>query len=502
MVDIDARATPGGAAAPRPSPTDPAWILFTSGSSGRPKGVPGTHRGLANRLAWGERAQPFRSGDVALAKTRLGFVDSVVELLAPLAAGVPVVLADEPTAADPARLAQLLADAAVTRLILVPSLLRVLIELAPDTLRTSRLRLVSASGEALDAADVRSFQRLLPDCELWNIYGSTEVAADATAHRLTRHDSGRIPIGRPIDNVSVTLTDPHGRLVPLGAIGEITIAGAGLAPGYLGHADTENHRFTARGYRTGDLGRWRPDGTLEHHGRADRQIKLRGIRIEPDELEHTLKTHPHITDAAAHIHTGPDGPTLTAFYSASPETPAEEVRRHLQQELPAHLIPGRLTELTDLPHLPNGKLDRRALEHAAAPAPATAAEPPRTPEEVAVAEVFAELRAPPGSLVMTTSSRWAATPCWPFARSPGWRSDSPSRSNSGCCSSSARCLRSPPPSPRSTPPRTPGSRASNGSTASGSARADGAEPGGMVVARFGFHGLPVTGRWKGMSDDG
>ena len=391
VVDIDARATPGGAAAPRPSPTDPAWILFTSGSSGRPKGVPGTHRGLANRLAWGERAQPFRSGDVALAKTRLGFVDSVVELLAPLAAGVPVVLADEPTAADPARLAQLLADAAVTRLILVPSLLRVLIELAPDTLRTSRLRLVSASGEALDAADVRSFQRLLPDCELWNIYGSTEVAADATAHRLTRHDSGRIPIGRPIDNVSVTLTDPHGRLVPLGAIGEITIAGAGLAPGYLGHADTENHRFTARGYRTGDLGRWRPDGTLEHHGRADRQIKLRGIRIEPDELEHTLKTHPHITDAAAHIHTGPDGPTLTAFYSASPETPAEEVRRHLQQELPAHLIPGRLTELTDLPHLPNGKLDRRALEHAAAPAPATAAEPPRTPEEVAVAEVFAEL---------------------------------------------------------------------------------------------------------------
>ena len=351
--------------------------------------MPGTHRGLANRLAWGERAQPFRSGDVALAKTRLGFVDSVVELLAPLAAGVPVVLADEPTAADPARLAQLLADAAVTRLILVPSLLRVLIELAPDTLRTSRLRLVSASGEALDAADVRSFQRLLPDCELWNIYGSTEVAADATAHRLTRHDSGRIPIGRPIDNVSVTLTDPHGRLVPLGAIGEITIAGAGLAPGYLGHADTENHRFTARGYRTGDLGRWRPDGTLEHHGRADRQIKLRGIRIEPDELEHTLKTHPHITDAAAHIHTGPDGPTLTAFYVTGTPVPAETVREHLRRHLPPQLLPTRMTVLPNLPHLPSGKLDRGAL--AALQEDEVRAEPPRSAAEHAVAETFADV---------------------------------------------------------------------------------------------------------------
>jgi amino acid adenylation domain-containing protein len=386
VLELSTRGAADAALLARPSAVDPAWVLYTSGSSGRPKGVPGTHGGLANRLAWGERAQPFTPGDIAIAKTRLGFVDAVAELLAPLAAGVPVVLADEATAGDPARLARLVHDRGVTRLVLVPSLLRVLLEVAPELLRTSRLRLVTLSGESLGAADARALQQLLPACELWNVYGSTEVAADATAHRLTRHEPDRVPIGRPLDNVTVTLTGPDGRPVPLGAVGDITVGGAGVAPGYLGHAASENERFTAGGYRTGDLGRWRPDGTLEHRGRADRQVKLRGIRVEPDEVEHALEAHPAVTGAAVLV-TAEEN--LVAFYSAAPPTPPEEVRRHLQALLPRHLIPAPLTELPTLPRLPNGKLDRRALADVAPTATDDA--PPRSSEEVAVAEVFAEL---------------------------------------------------------------------------------------------------------------
>src|SRR4051794_38833066 len=339
VVDVAARGAADAGLPVRPSAADPAWVLYTSGSTGRPKGVPGMHGGLANRLAWGERAQPFVPGDIAIAKTRLGFVDAVAELLTPLAAGVPVVLADEATAADPAALARLVHDRGVTRLVLVPSLLGVLLEVAPELLRTSRLRLVTLSGEPLGGADVRALRQLLPACEVWNVYGSTEVAADATALRLGRHEPDRVPIGRPLDNVTVTLTGPDERPVPLGAIGEISIGGAGVAPGYLGHAASENERFTARGYRTGDLGRWRPDGTLEHRGRADRQVKLRGIRVEPDEVEHALETHPAVTGAAVGVAAEEN---LIAFYSAGAPAPPEEGRRHPPTLPPAPPAPPRL----------------------------------------------------------------------------------------------------------------------------------------------------------------
>jgi acyl-coenzyme A synthetase/AMP-(fatty) acid ligase len=377
-----------------PAGEDLAWVLYTSGSSGRPKGVAGTHRGLANRIAWGARAQPFAADDVACAKSRLGFVDSVCELLAPLAAGVPVVIADEPSVADPRRLAELVVRERVTRLVLVPSLLRVLLDGAADTLARSRLRLISASGEPLSATDVRALRRVLPACELWNIYGCTEVAADATAHKVTGLDSERIPIGRPLDNVTVELCDPSGAPVPLGAIGEIVIGGAGVSPGYLGHARSENHRFGADGrYRTGDLGRWRADHTLEHHGRADRQLKIRGARVEPDELEHALKALPEITDAAATSHPTPHGPILAAYYTSNQPTTPEHIRARLAHTLPPHTIPTHLTELPHLPHLPNGKLDRQTLNRMKPEAAraATVHEPPETAEERAVADVFAEL---------------------------------------------------------------------------------------------------------------
>jgi amino acid adenylation domain-containing protein len=389
----------GAVAWPEVSGSDPAWVLYTSGSSGRPKGVIGTHVGLANRIAWGASAQPFDADDVACAKSRIGFVDAVCELFAPLVAGVPVVLVDDATAGDPAALADLIVAEGVTRLVAVPSLLRVLAEVAGDTLARSRLRLVNSSGEPLSATDVRALRRILPECELWNIYGSTEVAADATAHRVERLDAERVPIGRPLDNVTIELRDPSGALVPSGAVGEIVVGGVGVSPGYLGHAATENDRFSAGSYRTGDLGRWRPDGTLEHHGRADRQLKIRGIRVEPDELEHALMAHPHVAEAAAVARAGTDGPALAAYYTATHPTSPDELRAHLAADLPSHLIPTHLTELPSLPRLANGKLDRRTLAQLEPVKPASSAEssgePPATPEERVVAEVFAQLTGAP-----------------------------------------------------------------------------------------------------------
>ena len=364
---------------------DPAWVLYTSGSSGRPKGVPGTHLGLANRINWGRRAQPWQRDDIAIAKSRLGFVDSVCELFAPLAAGIPVVLCDDTTAGDPLALAQLIARERVTALVTVPSLLALICDLAPETL--VRLRRINISGEPLPP----TLARRLPHAELWNIYGTTEIAADATAHHIGSTSGPRIPIGRPLDNTTIELHDAHGELVPLGATGEIVISGHGLSPGYIGHAHTDNHRFHNHAYRTGDLGRWREDGTLEHHGRADRQTKIRGARVEPDELEHALKTHPAINDAAVAIHDTPDGPELTAYYTTATPTDRHALHHHLSAQLPAHLIPTHLTELPELPHLPNGKLDRHALTRQPPPTPQPTTQPPETPTEATIASVYAQL---------------------------------------------------------------------------------------------------------------
>ena len=368
---------------------DPAWVLYTSGSSGRPKGVPGTHLGLANRVNWGRHHQPWQRDDIAIAKSRLGFVDSVCELFAPLAAGIPVVLCDDTTAGDPLALAQLIARERVTALVTVPSLLALICDLAPETL--VRLRRINISGEPLPPALASTLTGRLPDAQLWNVYGTTEVAADATAHLITSTSGPRIPIGRPLDNTTIELHDSDGELVPLGATGEIVIGGHCTSPSYLGHAVTDNHRFHNHTYRTGDLGRWRPDGTLEHHGRADRQLKIRGARVEPDELEHALTNHPHIKEAAVVTRPTPDGPALAAYYATTAPLDAHNLRQHLTTELPAQLVPTHLVELPQLPHLPNGKLDRRSLTDQPSPTTQHPTQPPQTPTEHAVAEIYAQL---------------------------------------------------------------------------------------------------------------
>jgi amino acid adenylation domain-containing protein len=385
----------GSAAPQRVFNDDAVWVLFTSGSTGHPKGVIGSWGGLVNRLSWWWRTIPYRPGDRAVVKTRPGFVDAVSELLAPLLAGTPVVLADDGVSDDPGRLATLLADEQITHLVAVPSLLAVLYDTHHDVIAGAPLRVITSSGEPLSATLAATIRRAHPQATIVNLYGSTETSGDATAaiiepHQLTDH----VTIGRPIDNVTARILDRHRQLLPPGATGHLHIGGAALTHGYLPTVATDDHnRFWnhdgQRWYDTGDLARWTPHGTLDHLGRHDRQTKIRGVRVEPAGIEHTLLTLDHITDAAVITRHHPTrGTELTAYIVLDdPHHPLDHIRHQLRTTLPTHHLPNHLIPTTNIPRTPTGKIDHHTLTTTVGEA-----EPrvePRTATEQMVAEVFA-----------------------------------------------------------------------------------------------------------------
>jgi len=338
-------------------------------------------------------------------KTRLGFVDSVWEVFGSLAGGVPSVMVDEATVLDPVKLAGVLVAEGVTRLVAVPSLLSVLFEVAGDRLRGSRLRQVISSGEALSGEVVRRIRSVLPGCRVLNLYGSTEVAADATWWPVEGEVAGRIPIGRPLDNVRVLVLGRSGEPVPIGGVGELFVGGAGVALGYVGRPELSQERFVAdrfsgvegeRLYRTGDLARWRPDGALEFVGRVDRQVKVRGVRVEPGEIEEVLTGHPDVREATVVARPGETGAELAAFMVLAGQAPGteEDVRAFLRARLPQQLVPAHLIPVASLPRLPNGKIDRTTLTQHTNTTPRTEAgelTPPETALQRVVAEAFGEV---------------------------------------------------------------------------------------------------------------
>lgn len=356
---------------------DVACLLYTSGSTGEPKGVENTHHSLVNTLYWQWDAFPYADGEVACQKTALSFGDSIQELFAPLLAGVPTVLVPEAALTDPARFVGLLAEHGVTRLLLVPSLLRVLLDRGGELARElPRLRLWIASGEALPVDVARRFRCAYPEARLVNLYGQSEAAYDATAYVVDDLDEAAttVPIGRPIANVEVYVLDRHLHLAPIGAVGEIWVGGAGLARGYWNRPDLTAERFVphpfrdepgARLLRTGDLGRFRDDGALEYIGRVDEQVKVRGVRVELGEIAQRLHAHPGIADAAVTAwEDRMDDPRLVAYVVPAPghAVPAlRDLRAFLKQALPAAMVPAIYIPLLALPRTPNGKLDRQAL---------------------------------------------------------------------------------------------------------------------------------------------
>jgi amino acid adenylation domain-containing protein len=365
----------------------PAHVIYTSGSTGAPKGVVGSHRATVNRLVWMWRTYPPRAGEVCAHKTSLAFVDSIHEILGPLLHGIPVVPIASADRGDPARFLRVLSDHGVTRLILVPSLLSALLESVPDLdVRLPRLGLWIVSGEELTPGLAESFRRRMPGRTLANVYGSTEVAGDATWFEVTDGDVGpRVPIGRPLANTRCYVVDRYGNLAPPGVRGELCVAGDGLANGYLDDPALTALRFVpetfsgppgARMYRTGDLARYRPDGNLEFLGRLDEQVKIRGARVEPAEVVAVLGRHPRVDSSVVIERLDAGGaPRLVAYLTGRPVAPEPgELRRFLLERLPAYMVPEHFVALDSLPRTLSGKID-----HARLPEPRRGAPERETP---------------------------------------------------------------------------------------------------------------------------
>ncbi|MFI6455424.1 amino acid adenylation domain-containing protein [Streptosporangium amethystogenes] len=354
---------------PRGPRGDLAYVMYTSGSTGRPKGVEVPMRAVQNLLgAFAERLK-LMPEDRWLAVTTLSFDISVLELLLPLACGARVVVASASQAADGRELRALAVAERITALQATPATWRLLLEAGgvPETIRT-RL----CGGEALprDLADAL----LAPGTSLWNVYGPTETTVWSTAG-IVAPAPARVVLGEPISETSLYLLGDDGLPVADGEAGELHIGGAGVARGYRGMPALTAARFLpdpfapaggTRMYATGDLVRHTPDGRLEYLGRADSQVKVRGFRIELEEIETVLRSVEWVRQAAVGVHGGPGGlPELVAYVvgegGTAPEGLGEVLRAGLRASLPEYMVPAHLVILDALPLTPNGKLDRAAL---------------------------------------------------------------------------------------------------------------------------------------------
>ncbi|MEU6816714.1 non-ribosomal peptide synthase/polyketide synthase [Streptomyces sp. NPDC046860] len=398
-LHVDADGTPDHPAdAPLPTaydPRNPAYVIYTSGSTGRPKGVVVPQAGIVNRLLWMQDAYGLTAEDRVLQKTPSSFDVSVWEFFWPLVTGATLVVARPDGHRDPAYLARLIREQGVTTVHFVPSMLRLFLE-EPSAAACTGVRQVMSSGEALPAPLAARFHRVLPGSRLHNLYGPTEASVDVTAHEVPA-EPATVPIGRPVWNTRAYVLDAGLNPVPPGVAGELYLAGAQLARGYLGRPDLTAERFTAdphaaepgaRMYRTGDLARWTPAGELEHLGRVDDQVKLRGFRVEPGEIEAVLTAHPDVAQAVVVLREERLVAYVVPAGGARPE-PAG-LRAHTAAALPGHMVPAAVVPLDRLPLTPSGKLDRRAL-----PAPDFAAEVtgtrPRTGREETLCALVAEV---------------------------------------------------------------------------------------------------------------
>ncbi|OLR93037.1 non-ribosomal peptide synthetase [Actinokineospora bangkokensis] len=398
VAPVDGR---GGAALPAVVGADAAYAMYTSGSTGRPKGVVITHAGLRNRVLWAVEALGLGPGERVLQKTPAGFDASVWEFLAPLVCGAAVVMAPPEAHRDPAVLLGAVAEHGVTVLQLVPSVLRLVVA-APGLEDCTALRVVCSAGEPLPTSLCEGLLAR-KHVEVVNTYGPTECSIDATAWRYRPGEAGdTVPIGTPLPNTEAHVVDEGDRLVPIGTPGELCLAGVGLARGYLGRGDLTAERFTphphatepgARWYRTGDLVRRRSDGVLEFLGRVDRQVKVRGVRVEPGEVEAVLLAHPLVAAAAVVARREGEHVELAAYVVPTPGAVVhpEALRDHVADRLPAAMVPAAVVALAELPLTVHGKLD-----HAALPSPDEPGAAALTGTEVVVTSLVAELLGAPG----------------------------------------------------------------------------------------------------------
>lgn len=396
--------TAGGRGLARPGPDDVAYVMHTSGSTGTPKGVAVTHRSLVNsttaRLAaYGEPVGRF------LLVSPLHFDSSLAGLFSTLTQGGALVLPERDGEKDLRHLGDLVHDHAVTHLLALPSLHDLLVEHV-DAERLRSLRLVMVAGEACSPGVVERHRARLPDVPIANEYGPTEATVWATVHVVAPDAEvgvvdGRVPIGRPIANTAIHVLDRHGRPTPVGVAGEINVAGTGLAQGYLGDPNSTAERFVVadpwgagpvRLYRTGDIGRWTATGLVDLLGRADDQVKVRGRRIEPGEIESVLGEHPGVRSAAVVV-VG-EGPGARLVAHVEPEVAVDEIRAFAEERLPPSLVPSVVVAHRDLPRGSTGKIDRSVLADLEVAIPTgRSSRPPSGPVETVLAAIWADVLA-------------------------------------------------------------------------------------------------------------
>ncbi|MCG1018411.1 amino acid adenylation domain-containing protein, partial [Mycetohabitans sp. B4] len=379
-----------------------AYVTYTSGSTGQPKGVMTRHRGAANYLNFLVRHYRVTEKDVVLNVASLAFDASVRDLIGPLIAGARVVLIPTAHAKEPHRYVDALHEQRVTALLsMTPSLLRSICQAAEHRGVGRALRTILVSGEALDAQLVtRVHQTLGAQVQVFNQYGPTECTMTSTWFAAVPDTQGAVPIGQPLSNVRVYVLDRQLKPLPPGVTGELYIAGVGLARGYFNQPVLSAERFIAnpfghgeRLYRTGDLARWRVDGQLDYVGRIDDQIKLRGQRVEPGEIEACLAQHPQVRDAVMLARGDGEDTRLVAYVIAESDAPlASTLHAHVAARLPDYMVPAAFVRLDAFPLTPNGKLDRRALPEPDIDALVHQAyEAPQGELETTLAEIWAEL---------------------------------------------------------------------------------------------------------------
>ena len=385
---------------PRATAKNLAYILYTSGSTGQPKGVMVEHRGLCNTINWLAQTLALSTEDRCILKTPITFDAAGREFFPTLLTGGRLVVAEADGHRDSRYLAELIRSARISIFHCVPSLLRFLVE-EPAFDDSLALRAVMCGGEALPTQVVEHFQRR-SKAKLYNVYGPTETIIDST-YWLCEGVTGRTssPIGRPIPNARIYILNNALRPLPIGVAGHMHIGGVSLARGYLNRPELTAERFIpdpfsaepgARMYKTGDVARYLPDGNIEFLGRVDHQVKIRGFRIELGEIEAALGQHPAVREAVVLAREDMPGEKRLVAYVVGNST-ADELRGFLKDKLPEYMVPAVFVPLDALPLLSNGKTDRRALPEPDRTRPELdeAFAAPRTPTEELLAGIWAQL---------------------------------------------------------------------------------------------------------------
>ncbi|WP_338651811.1 non-ribosomal peptide synthase/polyketide synthase [Pseudomonas aeruginosa] len=373
-----------------------AYVIYTSGSTGKPKGAGNRHSALSNRLCWMQQAYGLGVGDTVLQKTPFSFDVSVWEFFWPLMSGARLVVAAPGDHRDPAKLVELINREGVDTLHFVPSMLQAFLQ-DEDVASCTSLKRIVCSGEALPADAQQQVFAKLPQAGLYNLYGPTEAAIDVTHWTCMEEGKDAVPIGRPIANLACYILDGNLEPVPVGVLGELYLAGRGLARGYHQRPGLTAERFVAspfvageRMYRTGDLARYRADGVIEYAGRIDHQVKLRGLRIELGEIEARLLEHPWVREAAV---LAVDGKQLVGYVVLESESGdwREALAAHLAASLPEYMVPAQWLALERMPLSPNGKLDRKALPAPEVSVAQAGYSAPRNAVERTLAEIWQDL---------------------------------------------------------------------------------------------------------------